>query len=52
MLCVNITPLYSNAHIALGLAYARQGKLKGASSRFEWLREGSLRSEFNIVTVI
>ncbi len=29
--CVNIVPLYSNAHVALGVAYGRQGKLKNSS---------------------
>jgi len=29
--CVNISPLYSNAHVALGVAYARQDKLNEAA---------------------
>ncbi len=32
--CVNIVPLYSNAYVALGVAYGRQGKLKEAAIYF------------------
>ena len=32
--CVKIVPLYSNAYIALGVAYGRQSKLKDAVLRF------------------
>jgi len=32
--CVNIVPLYSNAYVALGVAYGRQGKLKEAAIQF------------------
>lgn len=33
--CVNIAPLYSNAHVALGVAYARQDKSKEAAAKFK-----------------
>ncbi|MBU4075971.1 MAG: hypothetical protein KKI06_04600 [Euryarchaeota archaeon] len=32
--CVNIAPLYSNAHVAPGMAYGRQSKLKDAAIQF------------------
>jgi tetratricopeptide (TPR) repeat protein len=32
--CVNIVPLYSNAYVALGVAYGRQNKLKEAAVQF------------------
>lgn len=32
--CVKITPLYSNAYVALGVAYVRQGKSKEALIQF------------------
>jgi tetratricopeptide (TPR) repeat protein len=32
--CVKIAPLYSNAHVALGVAYVRQGKLQQALIQF------------------